>query len=115
MKKGKKQSGCTISKKIKVLKVPVVFPELTEPRPQSISIVGQFKDWQPETTRRYHTGDGFLIKQLSLPPGDYECHLAVGGQQIRDPSTRAYAHSPIGGINSALVIPARPPEDSPDQ
>lgn len=99
----------------KRIKVPVVFLELTDSRPQSVCIVGTFNGWQPETTPMNHMGDGFWIQELSLPPGNYEYRLVMDGQWIPDPWASDYVRNSFGGINSVLAIPARPREEPPDQ
>ena len=91
------------------VRVPIVFLEITDSAPQSVCIAGTFNDWRPEVTRMIRAGDGFWIKELCLPPGDYEYRMVVDGEWMPNPFAREYAPDPFGVINSVLTIsPVRP-------
>ena len=56
-----------------------------------------------------HMGDGVWVKELSLPPGNYEYRMVVDGEWIPDPWTDNYVPNPFGGINSVLKVSTQSP------
>src|SRR5881394_2152827 len=67
-----KGASPTPSHKGKIVNVPFVFLEFAESAARLVCIAGTFNDWRPGATRMIHMGDGVWVKELSLPPGNYE-------------------------------------------
>lgn len=88
----------------KSVRVPIAFLELADSPAQAVCIAGTFNEWRPEVTRMIHLGDGLWVKELCLPPGDYEYRIVVDGEWIPNPFAREYAPDPSGGINSVLTV-----------
>jgi len=105
------QAHPTRVRRSKTVRVPIVFFELAEPVNHSVCIAGTFNDWRPEVTPMNRMGDGWWVKELSLPPGSYEYRLTVDGEWLPDPLAEEYVQNPFGGINSVLKIPSRANEN----
>jgi 1,4-alpha-glucan branching enzyme len=76
--------------------------EFTDSVAESVCIAGTFNDWRPEVTPMIRVGGGRWVKEISLPPGNYEYRLVVDGKWIPDPRAADYAPNPFGGMNSVL-------------
>lgn len=97
----------------KTVRVPFAFLELTASAARSVCIVGTFNDWRPEVSPMIHLGEGYWVKELSLPPGRYEYRLVVDGEWIPDPLAEEFVGSPFGGINSVVAISTPSPAEHP--
>lgn len=51
-------------------------------------------------------GNGRWIKQLALPPGEYEYRMVVDGEWRCDPLAGETRTNPFGGFNSVLRVGA---------
>ncbi len=69
-----------------------------------VSIAGSFNDWRPEASPMVPLGAGRWLKELVLPPGDYQYRLVVDGEWIADPGASAIAPNPFGEMNSVLQV-----------
>lgn len=69
-----------------------------------IAIAGTFNDWRPEATPMIPVGEGRWVKELVLPPGDYEYRMVVDGQWMPDPRASNTVANPFGEINSVLKV-----------
>lgn len=49
-------------------------------------------------------GEGRWIKELSLPPGQYEYQYVADGKWINDPRAVKSTPNAFGGRNSVLVV-----------
>ena len=66
-----------------------------------VAIAGDFSEWQPRPLRR--RVDGYSLS-LALPPGTYQYKFIVDGAWIIDPDNNQWALSPIGTMNSVVVV-----------
>ena len=78
--------------------------EFHHERAQAVFIAGTFNDWHPSVTRMIASGDGKWVKELSLPPGRYECRLVVDGEWMSDPAAAEQVSNSYGSFNSVLVV-----------
>ena len=72
-----------------------------------IAIAGTFNDWRPEATPMIPVGGGRWVKELALPPGDYEYRLVVDGAWMPDPQAKETVPNPFGEMNSVLKVNGR--------
>ena len=52
-------------------------------------------------------GEGRWVKELALPPGDYEYRFVVDGAWIPDPLAKETVPNPFGEMNSVLKVNGR--------
>ena len=78
--------------------------EFASPTAESVAIAGSFNDWQPNATPMIALGQGRWVKDLALPPGDYEYCLVVDGQWNPDPQATETRPNPFGGVNSVRQV-----------
>jgi 1,4-alpha-glucan branching enzyme len=78
--------------------------EFTAPEAQSVLIAGTFNDWRPAATPMVALGEGRWVKDLALPPGEYEYCLVVDGQWKPDPLATKTVENPFGGVNSICRV-----------
>lgn len=78
--------------------------EFTNPSATTVCLAGTFNEWRPEATPMVALGNGRWVKQLALPPGQYEYRLVVDGEWMCDPLARTTTPNPFGGFNSVLNV-----------
>lgn len=83
--------------------VPVRF-EFTDPKATTVSVAGNFNQWNPEAKILHPAGPGHWIKETALAPGTYEYCLVVDGQWMPDPLAKETVANPYGGKNSILKV-----------
>ena len=75
------------------------------PNAQSVSIAGDFNNWQPEQTYMTKVGQsGVWQTKLNLNPGRYRYRLVVDGQWQQDPYNEMVEANPFGEHNSVLEV-----------
>lgn len=82
----------------------IVQVEFIDPRAATVYIAGDFNAWRPEATPMVPLGNGRWIKQLALPPGEYEYRMVVDGEWRCDPLAGETRPNPFGGFNSVLRV-----------
>jgi len=78
--------------------------EFTAPQAESVAIAGTFNEWHPNATPMVAGSEGRWVKDLVLPPGDYEYCLVVDGQWTPDPQAARAVPNPFGGVNSVCQV-----------
>jgi 1,4-alpha-glucan branching enzyme len=78
--------------------------EFLHPTASAVAIAGTFNDWHPDAAQMLPVGDGRWLKELALPPGEYEYRLVVDGAWTADPRATETAPNPFGGVNSVLKV-----------
>lgn len=82
--------------------VPIRF---ADPLARSVSVVGSFNGWSPDSTPMSRTGDGAWQVKIRLRPGRFEYKFAVDGAEwIPDPNNPDAVADGFGGRNSVLVV-----------
>ena len=73
---------------------------------QSIAVVGDFNDWDPDRNPLTDVNhDGLWTTTLKLEPGRYEYMFIIDGQKwVPDPSAYQYVNDGFGNKNAVLEI-----------
>jgi hypothetical protein len=90
---------------------PLVLHQFTYYRKglESISLVGQFNDWDPDSTTMTEVSPGVWTVSLRLRPGVYEYQFILDGtQRVTDP-TMPQTPSDFGSPNSVVTVSPRIP------
>ena len=74
------------------------------PQAQSVSLVGDFNDWNPQTTPMRKTKEGVWKTSFSLASGTYQYQFYVDGSWQTDSSAKERISNPFGGENALLKI-----------
>ena len=83
---------------------PVRF-SLVAPNAVSVTLVGDFNNWNPTTLpmRRSASGDTWEV-EVGLAPGRYTYAFVVDGHLARDPSAAESARDDFGAPSSVLLV-----------
>ena len=81
--------------------------EFTHSTAKAVAIAGSFNDWRPESSPMIAVGNGRWLKELVLPPGNYEYLIVVDGKWMPDPSAKETVPNPFGGVNSLVTVSNR--------
>ncbi|HEX6314975.1 MAG TPA: isoamylase early set domain-containing protein [Gemmatimonadaceae bacterium] len=77
---------------------------------KSIALVGEFNDWQADSTALTEVSPGVWTVSLRLRPGVYEYQFILDGtQRVTDP-TMPQASSDFGSPNSVVTVSAKVPQ-----
>jgi hypothetical protein len=77
---------------------------------ESIALVGQFNDWDADSTSLTEVSPGVWSVSVALRPGVYEYQFILNGKQrVADP-TMPQVSSDFGSPNSVVKISARVPQ-----
>jgi hypothetical protein len=77
---------------------------------KSISLVGQFNDWDADSTALTEVSEGVWTVTLRLRPGVYEYQFILNGQQrVTDP-TMPQTSSDFGSPNSVVTVSRKVPQ-----
>lgn len=86
---------------------PKVFVRLVllEPNAQSVSVAGDFNEWNPAKTKLERTDGGMWTVTLPLKPGRYEYMFVIDGKQwIADPLAMEGMGDGFGSQNAVLDV-----------
>ena len=82
--------------------VPIHF---NDPSASTVSVVGTFNGWSPNSTKMSRLEDGTWRVKIRLRPGRFEYKFAVDGTDwIPDPNNPEAVDDGFGGRNSVLVV-----------
>jgi hypothetical protein len=77
---------------------------------QSISVVGQFNDWDADSTALKEVSPGVWTVSVALRPGVYEYQFILNGQQrVTDP-TMPKTSNDFGSPNSVVTVSRKAPQ-----
>ena len=77
---------------------------------QSVSVVGDFNDWNDDSTSLVEVSPGVWTVSLRLRPGVYEYQFILNGKQrVTDP-TMPQTSSDFGSPNSVVKVSAKVPQ-----
>lgn len=85
-------------------KESVVIFRLEAPAAQSVSLAGDFNDWDPAKHPMNRTNDGSWKIAIPLPPGSYQYQFYVDGIWQADPEAKLRVSNPFGGENTVIEI-----------
>lgn len=85
--------------------VTFVFDRRPGPRPQRVSVVGDFNNWDPDADRMKRRKDGsFSISKRLSSGASYEFRYLVDGESWQNESTAdAFAPTPFGDAENCIV------------
>ena len=86
----------TTSKKEKARKVDFSF---SAPYAESVSIAGDFNDWDPMSHPMKKDKKGDWKVSINLDHGTYQYNFYVDGEWQNDPNCTEYVENPFGTLN----------------
>ena len=92
--------------------VPLVLHQFTyyQKGLKSISLVGEFNDWAPDSTQLTEVSEGVWTVTLRLRPGVYEYQFILNGEQrVTDP-TMPQVSNDFGSPNSVVTVSPKVPK-----
>ena len=78
--------------------------KLIAPAAQSVSLAGDFNEWDPQKHVMNRTNDGSWKLAIPLPPGSYQYQYYVDGIWQVDPEAKLRVPNPFGGENAVIEI-----------
>ncbi len=84
----------------------VIRFELDAPRASSVTLSGDFNDWDLEATPMTRTSSGEWVTTVKLVPGRYEYTFVVDGDKwVPDPAAPPSLFDDFGGTSSTITVP----------
>ena len=74
------------------------------PQAKSVSLVGDFNDWQPAAHPMTRMPDGGWTIRLELPHGHHQYAFLVDGQPTLDPNAMGKVHNERNEVVSLIAI-----------
>jgi 1,4-alpha-glucan branching enzyme len=74
------------------------------PDAKSVSVAGEFNEWQTHSHTLKKNEIGLWTTTLTLPPGHYQYRLVVDGAWINDPNCADRTPNEFGGENCVLHV-----------
>lgn len=88
-------------------KISVTFEMPAEIQAESLTLVGDFNDWDASAAPMKRRKDGTWARTLRLAPGTYRYRcVADGATWYNDPAADYYEASGFGEDNSVVVVGA---------
>jgi 1,4-alpha-glucan branching enzyme len=72
---------------------------------ESVTVVGDFNQWDPKSHLLKRKGDGVWEKTIPLSPGTYEYKFLIDGKWRLDPSNQDECQNAFGTRNNILIVP----------
>jgi 1,4-alpha-glucan branching enzyme len=82
----------------------VVFFTCDAREAKSVSLVGDFNDWQPDATPMQKMPDGCWTVRLELRHGSYRYLFLVDGKPMLDPRAQGVVHEPNKWHTAASLL-----------
>jgi 1,4-alpha-glucan branching enzyme len=101
------ERGCEVKKEqVKnSSKWSVTFVAAPELEATTVSVLGDFNDWDAEAGLMPRRKDGFWAKTIRLEPGAYRYRFLADGQNwFNDPDADGYEDSGHGSENCIVVV-----------
>jgi 1,4-alpha-glucan branching enzyme len=93
--------------KPKIAKEKVTF-SYSAPAANSVSLAGDFTNWEEAPIRLKKDRGGVWKKTISLQPGRYEYRLLVDGKWRDDPQCASRHPNQFGGENCVCIVNSSP-------
>ena len=77
---------------------------LSASQAQSVSIAGDFNQWNPSSHPMTMDKEGIWRISLTLNPGQYEYQFFVDGEWQNDPNGGPFVKNPFGTSNSLKIV-----------
>jgi 1,4-alpha-glucan branching enzyme len=71
---------------------------------KSVSLVGDFNNWQPQATPMKRQPDGCWLAQVQLGPGHHHYQFIVDGKPALDPRAQGIARNAQGQKVSLIAV-----------
>ena len=82
----------------------VVFFLCSAPQAQSVSLIGDFNDWQPAAHPMQRMPDGCWTARLELRHGSYRYLFLVDGKPVLDPRAQGNVRKPNDQYEAASLL-----------
>jgi len=92
------------NKKPKATEVRKTEFSLSVPQAQSVSIAGDFNQWNPSSHPLKMDDKGIWRMSLPLNPGQYEYRFFVDGEWQNDPNGSSSVENLLGTSNSLKIV-----------
>ncbi len=79
---------------------------IVAPQAKEVYVVGDFNDWQQNTTSRMELSNGVWTKSLRFGTGRYQYRFIVDGVWTEDPNNPVKELNPFGQMNSTIEATA---------
>jgi 1,4-alpha-glucan branching enzyme len=93
-----------MTKILKGTKAKKVSFNLLAPEAGSVSVAGEFNDWDPLSHPMKKDKKGLWKVSFSLAPGTYQYRFFVDGQWQSDPNCTSSVGNPFGTLNSVMRV-----------
>jgi 1,4-alpha-glucan branching enzyme len=77
---------------------------LSASQAQSVSIAGDFNQWNPSSHPMKMDDEGIWRISFALNPGQYEYRFFVDGEWQNDPHGGPFVEKPLGTSNSLKIV-----------
>jgi 1,4-alpha-glucan branching enzyme len=95
-------------KKTRGKKVAVTFEMPNDVQAETLSVAGDFNDWNTSATPLERKKNGSWAATVNLAPGSYRYRFVADGKTwYNDPAADAYEPSGFGEDNSVVVVDAQ--------
>jgi 1,4-alpha-glucan branching enzyme len=74
------------------------------PKAKSVSVGGDFNNWNPKTAAAKQGKDGSWKAKMNLSPGKYQYKFMVDGQWINDPKCNTCVPNSFGTLNCVIDV-----------
>ncbi len=74
------------------------------PDADTVSLAGDFNNWDAVSLPMRKNGDGFWEAKIDLRPGKYEYRLLVNGSWYDDPNAYEKVENPFGTKNCVMTV-----------
>jgi 1,4-alpha-glucan branching enzyme len=87
---------------VKKRRIKMIF---SEAKAKTVSLVGDFNEWNPNRHPMKMREEGTWEKIIVLPPGKYEYKYLVDGTWENDPLNHHTCYNSFGTLNNVLAVP----------
>ena len=77
---------------------------LSAPQAKSVSLAGDFNQWNPSSHPLKMDNEGIWRISFALNPGQYEYRFFVDGEWQNDPHGGPFVEKPLGTSNSLKIV-----------
>ena len=81
-----------------------VYFAVWAPNARSVSVIGDFNQWNPQVNRMTKAKDGSFRARMKLPPGEFQYKFVVDGMWFSDPAAQAQVINQHGSLNSVIQV-----------
>jgi 1,4-alpha-glucan branching enzyme len=69
-----------------------------------VFLIGEFNEWNPKTHPMKSDGNGAWVRDVAIPPGEYEYKFIVDGQWKEDPQNEQLSLNCFGTYNNIINV-----------